>query len=171
MRSPVAEVAWIVLCPRGNAPQVTRVVATIAILFAIPVASCSSSSRQGAGGEGSGKGAPATAAAMEAGGDDDGAVSDGTPTADTWENYAKNFFTTYCTSCHNPQDPTGRDYNLQADVAKDKAAMRCGVASSQDPTWVCGPSPVAKQFPIGNGPKPSDAERARIVAWIVAGEP
>jgi hypothetical protein len=150
---------------------VIRLIATIVILVAIPTASCSSSSRQGTGGEGNGDGAPATAAATEAGGDDAGGVTDGTSTSDTWENYAKTFFTTYCTSCHNPQDPTGRDYNIQADVLNDKAAMRCGVASSQDPTWNCGPSPVAKQFPIGNGPKPSAAERARIVAWIEAGEP
>jgi hypothetical protein len=49
--------------------------------------------------------------------------------------------------------------------------MRCGVAVTQDPSWNCSPSIAAKQFPIGNGAKPSDAERDRIVAWITAGEP
>ena len=51
------------------------------------------------------------------------------------------------------------------------AAMRCGVAAVQDPSWNCGTSPSPRQFPIGNGPKPTDAERARLVAWITAGEP
>ncbi|HEX7701449.1 MAG TPA: hypothetical protein VF403_12020 [Kofleriaceae bacterium] len=91
--------------------------------------------------------------------------------ADTWTSYAAGFFVTYCNSCHNAQDTTGRDYSVQADVAKDKVAMRCGVAATQDSSWSCASSPVAKQFPIGSGPKPTDAERARIVAWITAGEP
>jgi hypothetical protein len=91
--------------------------------------------------------------------------------SDTWSNYAQGFFRTYCVSCHNAQDSTGRDYTLKADVAKDMAVMRCGVAAVQDPSWNCMPSPPARQFPIGSGPKPSDPERARIVAWIDAGEP
>jgi hypothetical protein len=90
---------------------------------------------------------------------------------DTWTSYAKGFFKTYCTSCHNAQDATGRDYTQQALVAKDRVVMRCGVAAAQDPSWSCASTPAAKQFPIGSGPKPSDAERARIVAWIDAGEP
>jgi hypothetical protein len=91
--------------------------------------------------------------------------------ADTWTSYAAGFFVTYCNSCHNSQDTTGRDFSLQAKVAADATAMRCGVAAVQDPSWNCAASPVAKQFPIGSGPKPTDAERARIVAWITAGEP
>jgi hypothetical protein len=101
---------------------------------------------------------------------DSGAPADAAST-DTWASYASGFFTTYCDSCHNAQDATGRDYNVQANVAKDKAVMRCGVAAAQDPSWGCAPTPAAKQFPIGSGPKPTDAERARIVAWIAAGEP
>ena len=90
---------------------------------------------------------------------------------DSWASYAAGFFTAYCTECHNSGDATGRDYTVQAIVLKDKAAMRCGVAITQDPSWNCAASPVAKQFPIGSGPKPSDADRNRIVAWISAGEP
>ena len=90
---------------------------------------------------------------------------------DTWANYAAGFFTTYCTSCHNSSDSTGRDFTVQAIVLQNKVAMRCGVAVTQDPSWNCAASPVAKQFPIGTGPKPTDAERDRIVAWITAGEP
>ena len=93
------------------------------------------------------------------------------PASDTWTSYAAGFFTTYCTSCHNAQDSTGRDFRVQATVAMDSMVMRCGVAAVQDPSWGCAASPVAKQFPIGTGPKPTDAERARIVAWITAGEP
>jgi hypothetical protein len=105
----------------------------------------------------------------------DSGVADASPgdatAPDTWASYASGFFATYCVACHNAQDTTGRDYRVQANVAKDKAVMRCGVAATQDPSWNCAPTPVAKQFPIGSGPKPTDAERARIVAWITAGEP
>ena len=101
----------------------------------------------------------------------DGAAPEGSVGADTWINYAAGFFQTYCTDCHNAQDSTGRDYTVRADVAKDKDSMRCGVAATQDPAWNCAASPVARQFPIGTGPKPTDADRARIVAWIDAGEP
>jgi len=40
------------------------------------------------------------------------------------------------------------------------------VAVTQDPNWACPASPVAKQFPIGSGPKPTDAERTRIRAVL-----
>ncbi len=100
-----------------------------------------------------------------------GATTDSAASSDTWTSYASGFFATYCNSCHSAKDSTGRDYSVQANVAKDMAPMRCGVAAVQDPAWGCAASPVAKQFPIGSGPKPSDAERARIVAWISAGEP
>jgi hypothetical protein len=101
----------------------------------------------------------------------DASTMDAVVTADTWANYVAGFFLTYCTSCHGPSDPTGRDYHVAANVAKDKLVMRCGVAAVQDPSWNCAASPRAKQFPIGTGPHPSDAERDRIVAWISAGEP
>ena len=126
--------------------------------FALLVAACSSSSTPVEQSSGVDSGAPV----------DNG---DSAAAGDTWANYAAGFFTAYCTSCHNAQDPTGRDYTAQADVAKDKAAMRCGVAATQDPSWSCAASPTARQFPIGTGPKPTDAERDRIVAWITAGEP
>jgi hypothetical protein len=101
----------------------------------------------------------------------DASTGDVGSASDTWTNYAVFFFQKYCVSCHNAQDPTGRDYTMKAVVAKDMAVMRCGVAAVQDPSWNCAPSPTARQFPIGSGPKPSDSERARIVAWIDAGEP
>jgi hypothetical protein len=107
------------------------------------------------------QGAPdvAVEAAPEAGG------------GDTWTNYAQGFFATYCVSCHNSSDATGRDFTQQAIVVANKATIRCGVAVTQDTSWTCGASPTAKQFPIGTGPKPTDAERDRIVAWITAGAP
>jgi len=109
--------------------------------------------------------------AATVGGDAATTGSDAAATGDTWTSYAEGFFATYCTSCHDASDTTGRDYTVKANVAKDAAAMRCGVAVSQDPSWGCGAFPPAKQFPIGSGSKPSDAERDRIVAWITAGEP
>jgi len=123
----------------------------------LPFAACSSGATtphvNGSGGVGNDSGSEASA------------------DADTWTSYAQGFFTTYCTSCHDAKDPTGLDFTIQADVENEKLAIRCGVAVAQDPSWSCGATPTPKQFPIGTGPKPSDAERTRLVAWITAGSP
>jgi hypothetical protein len=137
----------------GMTPSIAG--ATLVTFMVCCLASCSSNS------------SPVTNSAVIA----DGGSLDGSAQGDTWVTYAAGFFRTYCTACHDGQDSTGRDYTVQANVAKDKDAMRCGVAAAQDPKWSCAASPMARQFPIGSGPKPTDAERARIVAWIDAGEP
>lgn len=140
-------------------------------LLLLFVVSCSSNAAPSSASDGGVEGAAVAPVAVDSGGDTESGSPDANVAADTWANYAAGFFVTYCVSCHNAQDSTGRDYDIQANVAKDKTPMRCGVAAVQDPTWNCASTPVAKQFPIGSGPKPSDAERARIVAWITAGEP
>lgn len=90
---------------------------------------------------------------------------------DSWTSYAKDFFATYCVECHDAKDTTGRDFTQYAVVAANAPTIRCGVAPVKESG--CGASPQPKQFPISDGsgtnPKPSDAERARIVAWIDAG--
>jgi hypothetical protein len=94
---------------------------------------------------------------------------------DTWDSWAQGFFAKYCVECHSVSDTTGRNYALKADVVRDRLEIRCGVSAMQDPSWMCASLPRAKQFPIDNAtktnPKPSDAERARAVAWITAGSP
>jgi hypothetical protein len=105
-----------------------------------------------------------------------GGVADGGPAAmDTWETFAQGFFGSYCVSCHN-DDKKGvatRDYHVMANVVKEKAEIACGVAKSPaDATQHgCSGFPPARQFPVGNGPKPSDAERDRLVRWIDSGTP
>ena len=92
-----------------------------------------------------------------------------TATGDTWESFGKGFFATYCVECHT----TGgkRDYSHSADVGRDAALIRCGTGPVKEPG--CGAFPGPKQFPIDDStatnPKPTDAERARLVAWIDAG--
>jgi hypothetical protein len=113
---------------------------------------------------------PAPSATADAGGSaptDDAGSSGG----DTWASYASGFATTYCVACHDAKDPKGRDYTLLANVQKEKNEVRCGVAVTQDPSWGCAAFPPAKQFPIGTGAKPTDADRARFVAWLTAGAP
>jgi hypothetical protein len=148
--------------------------------LAIVLGACSS------GGGGSGTGGASTTASGTTGAGGTGTTATtttGTTTTtttmpgdgggDTWANYAQGFFAMYCVECHNAADPTQRDYDKLADVMKDSATIRCGVAAVAQPG--CGSSPPPKQFPIsdanGTNPKPSDAERARIVAWIDAGLP
>jgi hypothetical protein len=108
---------------------------------------------------------------------DEGGVAEASSVdgGDTWVSWAQGFFATYCVECHSASDSQGRDYTIQANVEREKAEIRCGVASAQDPAWACPAFPPPKQFPISNAagtnPKPSDAERARLVAWITAGAP
>jgi len=72
----------------------------------------------------------------------------------------------YCVECHGAGDAL-RDYTTLTDVTAEQAEIRCGVAPTTAPG--CGPSPAPKQFPIGSGAKPTDDERAQLVAWIDAG--
>jgi hypothetical protein len=99
-------------------------------------------------------------------------AGDAAADADTWQSWAQGFFAKYCVPCHGASDPVGRDYRVQANVAKEAPEIRCGVAVMQDSSWNCDPQyPLPEQFPIGNGPKPADAERTRAVAWLSAGAP
>ncbi|HKQ68994.1 MAG TPA: hypothetical protein VJT73_06635 [Polyangiaceae bacterium] len=94
---------------------------------------------------------------------------------DTWENYGKTFAMTYCVSCHN-DDMTGtatRDFHMLSAVIKEKSKIACGLSKSQT-DWTmrgCSGFPPARQFPVGNGAKPSDAERDRFIKWIDTGTP
>ena len=138
-------------------------------VLVVGLAACSS----GGGPAGSGGGAT-TATTTGTGGatTTTSTTATGDAGGDTWGTYAQGFFAKYCVECHNPSDPA-RDYDKLADVMTDSALIRCGVAATK-PSG-CGSSPVPKQFPIsdtsGTNPKPTDAERQRIVAWIEAGLP
>lgn len=92
---------------------------------------------------------------------------------DTWVSWGAGFFTKYCVECHDAADPKGLNFGDQAAVVANRDAIRCGVCVSQDPAWGCPAVPPAKQFPIsdpsGSNPKPTDAERDRVVDWIAAG--
>lgn len=95
-----------------------------------------------------------------------------TEAGDTWESWAKGFFAKYCVECHGPTSTT-RKYTLLDDVKRDSLKIKCGTASVA--LAGCGSFPPPKQFPINNAsktnPKPTDAERGRLVAWIEAGTP
>lgn len=94
-------------------------------------------------------------------------------TGDTWANFGQGFFATYCTSCHSPNgsDPGSKDFTMYASVMANAPEIRCGVAVTQDAAWMCAAFPPPKQFPVGTGAKPTDAERNRLVQWISAGLP
>jgi hypothetical protein len=131
----------------------------------------------GAGGSSGGAtGSPdASATGGQGGGGQGGASDGGAGPAETWDSFAKGFFATYCVSCHN-DDKKGdatRDYHLVANVVKEKAEIACGVSKGQA-EWSkrgCSAFPPARQFPVGGGPKPTDAERDRLVRWIDSGTP
>jgi hypothetical protein len=145
---------------------------TIGPALLLFLVACSSSAPPGTASTGS-----AGESGASEGGAQDSAVGTGGEDAaegDTWSSYAQGFFAMYCVECHAAGNAT-RDYSTLTDIVRDQAQIRCGVAASQDPTWNCPAFPPAKQFPISNAttsnPKPTDAERTRIVAWIGAGLP
>jgi hypothetical protein len=77
----------------------------------------------------------------------------------------------YCVECHGASDPDGRDFTKLSIVQAQKDEIRCGVAPVQ--LKGCTGFPPPHQFPVSNAtgtnPKPTDAERDRLVAWIDAG--
>lgn len=100
-----------------------------------------------------------------------GGAGGGAEVAPTWNNFAQDFFATYCVSCHSPEGQASADFNQYSVVSIPSRlnAIRCGVApvlqencqGEHPPGW----------FPIGNGPMPTDDERWRTVAWCEAGGP
>lgn len=100
----------------------------------------------------------------------------GNPAADTWENFALPYMVKYCASCHNDdnQGDAQRNYRMFAAVMNESEEIACGSAKSQEvrDTLNCGGgAPRARQFPVGNGPRPTDEERDRLVQWLQAGLP
>jgi len=109
------------------------------------------------------------------GGDDDGGGGSSAPDAavasaadaapsTTWTSFGKGFMETYCGACHGAGDSL-RDYSLLSEVVREQGKIRCGVS----PVALDGCSIRSKQFPIGNGPKPSDELRQQLVDWIDQG--
>jgi hypothetical protein len=102
------------------------------------------------------------------------AGSGGSAAEDTWESFAQGFMQTYCWGCHN-DDESGdatRDYHDKSVVVAESNEIACGVAPPElYADRGCSGFPPARQFPVGDGAKPSDAERIRFVEWIAAGMP
>ena len=90
--------------------------------------------------------------------------------ADTWSSFAEEFFAKYCVSCHDGGPNVKGDFRKMTDVQQHSPDIRCGIATSVLAGCAQSHYPP-RQFPIGTGPKPTDAERERIVAWIDAGLP
>lgn len=101
---------------------------------------------------------------------DDAAASDAMGAAPKWTSFAQQFFATYCVHCHGPGN-TKRDYSQDAQVQRDAMLIACGVTPGPQPLAGCPAAPAPAQFPVGNGPFPTDDERNELVAWIAAGLP
>ncbi len=74
----------------------------------------------------------------------------------TWDGFARGFFETYCWACHGPGDAV-RDFSLLEEVRAEAETIAAGVGDGT--------------FPIGDGPKPTQLERERLVEWIDLGTP
>jgi hypothetical protein len=102
----------------------------------------------------------------DAGTADSGSADATVTSTDTWTSYVQGFAMHYCVQCHGAND-AARDYRSYDQFKRDDVEIRCGLAPTQ--LSGCTGFPPPAQFPIGNGPKPSDAERTRVVSWIEAG--
>jgi hypothetical protein len=128
----------------------------------------------GAGGTGGGA---SDAGGKESGsGDGSSGEAGGNPSADTWASFGMGFMVKYCVSCHNDDNAgvTTRNYRMLTAVMREKVEIACGTAKSAADRTArgCGAtSPRARQFPVGNGAKPTDEERDRLLRWIDAGTP
>jgi hypothetical protein len=92
--------------------------------------------------------------------------------ATTWTNFGRQFFASYCVSCHTPGGAGAQQDFAQYSVVKaNMTNIRCGTAPAGMLPSGCSGSPPAGQFPIGSGPHPTDGERNAIVAWIDNGAP
>lgn len=89
--------------------------------------------------------------------------------APTWDNFANEFFETYCWECHGPGDAL-RDYSVLAMVMAESNSIRCGTAPTRLKLEGCEGEPSAEQFPVGAN-LPGDDQRTRLVEWIDAGMP
>jgi cytochrome c5 len=134
------------MIPSVEMPSWSRLLAPLALV------ACSSTSE------------PGTGAATSTGGA--GGSSADAAGQDTWTNFGEAFFAKYCVSCHDGSI-TG-DFRSYADVVTHQTDIRCGIATTSLSGCQNAKYPP-RQFPIGSGPKPSDDERARVVAWIDAG--
>ncbi len=153
----------------------------VACAAALGLLACSSAvSGGGTGGEtsastGHGAGATSTSATTSTGAAGSGGATGagGSAAGDTWGSYAEGFFKKYCVECHSPTVNPMYDFTQYAIVKKNAPTIRCGVAATHQSG--CANVPAPTQFPIsdaaGTNPKPSTAERDRIVAWIEAGTP
>lgn len=100
----------------------------------------------------------------------DATVATDLPTAPapTYASFAQSFFTTYCVSCH-PSASSTRDFMQYATITANAHNIACGVSPTARAGCTGNPAPA--QFPIGNGPHPTDAERNELVLWIENGLP
>jgi hypothetical protein len=150
--------------------MIVRHTALLAALIAATCTSCGSAPTGADAGDVAANGdavtSPDAPAADDSAADVSAEAGGGT---DTWANYAQAFFATYCVSCHGPTTTdTRRDYSQLAQVQRDATLIRCGVTPvAMADCASTGNSP--RQFPIGTGPHPMDAERTRLVNWILAG--
>jgi cytochrome c5 len=87
------------------------------------------------------------------------------PTTDTWDNYAEDFFATYCTRCHSSTlatntersgAPAGLNWDVEASVGTHAMRVRDALRRREMPP---------------SGLLPPCEDRFRIVRWIDNGRP
>jgi uncharacterized membrane protein len=87
----------------------------------------------------------------------------------TYRNFAADFFARYCLSCHNEQlvgdlartdAPTGIDFNRLDGIRafQRRIRLRTGIQGDMPPILL-------------RVPRPSDAERVRLIQWLDCGAP
>lgn len=89
----------------------------------------------------------------------------------TWDNFGRQFMTTYCVSCHDSAKtgdaregaPLYHDFDTRIGVLQ--------VADHVDQAAASGPAATNDQMPPEGDPQPSLAEREMLAEWIACGVP
>lgn len=102
-------------------------------------------------------------------GPETGATCPSAGTQLTYDNFGKDFMTEYCLGCHS-ESKTGTARNkAPADHNFDKLADIQLLAAHIDQNAGSGPKSTNRDMPRGDGPKPSDEERAKLSEWLACG--
>jgi uncharacterized membrane protein len=89
----------------------------------------------------------------------------------TYANFAQNFMTTYCVSCHDSAKTGAARNGAPAFHDFDTLAGIKNVSNHVDEYAASGPASTNETMPEGDGPVPSLAERQMLGEWIACGAP
>jgi hypothetical protein len=88
----------------------------------------------------------------------------------TWDNFAEDFFASYCTRCHSTTLSGAARNGAPNDHNFDSVEMVRDEIDHTDEQAAAGPDSVNTLMPI-SGPAPTEEERRKLGEWLACGAP